>query len=47
VAFDAAEAAWRAELATRTIADLLAGVLHGLHPEVAAKTVTWIQEVRS
>jgi Rrf2 family protein len=47
VAFDTAEAAWRAELAARTIADLLAGVLRGLHPEVASKTVTWIQEVRS
>lgn len=36
-----------AELAGRTIADLLAVVLRGLRPEVATKTVTWIQEVRS
>jgi Rrf2 family protein len=45
-AFDAAEAAWRSELAARTVADLLAGAVRGLHPEVAEKTVTWIQEVR-
>jgi DNA-binding IscR family transcriptional regulator len=35
LAFDAADAAWRSELAAHTVADLLAGVLRGLHPEVA------------
>lgn len=44
-AMDAAEAAWRDELRKRTIADLLAGVLHDAKPAQMSKAVAWIEEV--
>lgn len=39
-----AEAAWRASLASVTIADLNARVLPNLHPETVSKSLTWMRE---
>lgn len=44
-AMAAAEAAWRAELQARTIADLVDGLEVDVHPEVASKAATWFTEV--
>jgi Rrf2 family protein len=44
-AMAAAEAAWRAELRSRTIADLVEGLAVEVHPEVASKAVAWFQHV--
>ena len=41
----AAEDAWRRELASRTVADLLGGLAVDVHPDVAAKGAAWFQEV--
>jgi Rrf2 family protein len=41
----AAEEAWRAELAKRTIADLLSGLAFDVPMEAAVKTAAWLQEV--
>lgn len=41
----AAEAAWRAELRRRTVADLLDGLAVDAHPEAATKAAAWFQEV--
>ena len=40
-----AEDAWRRELASRSVADLLGGLAADLHPDVAAKGAAWFQEV--
>ena len=40
-----AEAAWRAELRSQTIADLVANLANDIHPRAAAKAVAWMQEV--
>jgi Rrf2 family protein len=42
-----AEEAWRASLASRSIADLLVGLVGTVPPEAAAKAATWMQEVLS
>ena len=41
----AAEDAWRRELRSRTVADLLVGLANDLHPDAAAKGAAWFQEV--
>jgi Rrf2 family protein len=41
----AAEDAWRAALAERTVADLLVGLAVDVPPEGAAKAAAWFQEV--
>lgn len=41
----AAEEAWRAALAERTIADLLGGLAVDVPMEAAVKTAAWLQEV--
>jgi len=38
----AAEAAWKAELRARTIAELVAGVVDDAHPTSVAKAVDWL-----
>jgi Rrf2 family protein len=38
----AAEAAWKAELRARTVADLVASVVDDAHPESLEKAVTWL-----
>jgi Rrf2 family protein len=44
-AMRAAEEAWRAELARRTIADLVFGLLKDVPTEAATKAAAWVQEV--
>ena len=44
-AMAAAEAAWRAELRARSIADLVSALPRDVSPEAAVKAVTWFQEV--
>ena len=41
----AAEDAWRAELAKRTIADLVAGVAVDASPRAVEKAIVWFEEV--
>lgn len=41
----AAEDAWRAELASRTIADLLSGLAREVPMDAAVKAAAWLQEV--
>lgn len=41
----AAEDAWRAELARRTVADLLAGLASDVPMDAAVKAAAWLQEV--
>jgi Rrf2 family protein len=45
VAMRAAEEAWRAELRSHTLAELVATVLRDAHPQVLARTASWLQEV--
>jgi len=40
-----AEDAWRASLASTSIADLLIGLAGTVPPEAAANAVVWMQEV--
>ena len=40
-----AEEAWRAELASHTVADLVAGVYRDISPEAARDTVVWLKGV--
>jgi Rrf2 family protein len=42
-----AEQAWRHELETTTVADLLGQLAHTISPEAAAKGAAWMQEVLS
>ena len=42
---DAADEAWRAQLRSTTIADLIGLVAVGISPKAVEKTVTWLQEV--
>jgi Rrf2 family protein len=42
-----AEDAWRASLASRTIADVVAGLGSAVHPDAVVKTVAWLQEAMS
>lgn len=44
-AMDRADAAWRAELARQTLADLLGQLGQAISPVVVRKAVTWMQEV--
>jgi Rrf2 family protein len=45
VLMDRADAAWRAELAATTIADLAGTVMEQASPRTLAKGATWMQEV--
>jgi Rrf2 family protein len=45
VLMDRADAAWRAELATTTVADLAATVMEQASPKALAKGANWMQEV--
>ena len=40
-----AEAAWRRELSSHTVADLIRSLQHDVHPEAAVKAAAWFQEV--
>src|SRR5688500_2929383 len=42
---DAADQAWRDQLRSTTIADLIGLVAVGINPKAVEKTVTWLQEV--
>jgi len=40
-----ADEAWRAELRSQTIGDLVRGLARAVHPKAAAKAAAWFQEV--
>src|SRR4051812_4523006 len=40
-----ADEAWRSELRSRTISDLLRGLARAVHPKAAQKAADWFQEV--
>jgi Rrf2 family protein len=44
-AMQQAEAAWRDELESQTIADLLRSLATDVHPKAAAKAAAWLKEV--
>ena len=40
-----ADEAWRAELRSQTVGDLVRGLARALHPKAAAKAAAWFEEV--
>jgi len=45
VVMDRADAAWRAELAKTSIADLVQSMVRDAHPDGQAKGMKWLMEV--